>query len=477
MSDIETIQARLPCSVELPAGCGKTETIARLVAGIAGSHGQSLVLTHTHAGVDALRRRFRRIGVPRQSVSVKTIDSWCYDLIGSFPVITGIAVGPEPDWTQSNSYYHAGQQAVASMAVEKMLRLSYDLLVVDEYQDCSTAQHALVQAISGVLPTCIFGDRMQGIFFFTGESVEWEEDVLPAFPPVAIEEIPWRWKTTNPALGSWLLGVRRLLLNGDAVDLSTGPLELRHDGNVAAACFAQPWHPSRTAVIAKWPRDCARLAQRLAGSYTMIEEIEGRHLLEFAERVDLNNGPATAEATLEFAVSCAFGVAKVFNASSRRQIGRGGGLTGKRFGGLQDLVEAIQQLAESPSYTRVLQVLDALARMPGFQTFRREAWLGICDALRMADVTPDLSLRDAVVSCRNKLRVAGRYPESRIIARPLLIKGLEFDNVVLTDPSEYDAHELYVCLTRAARRLSVVAGISIFEPRRPVGRRAQPTSL
>ena len=55
------------------------------------------------------------------------------------------------------------------------------------------------------------------------------------------------------------------------------------------------------------------------------------------------------------------------------------------------------------------------------------------------------------------MRLVGRYPESRILARPLLIKGLEFDYAIVIDPSEYNAHEFYVCLTRASRGLAVVS--------------------
>ena len=56
MSD-EVYQALAQASsgfVESPAGCGKTEAIVRTVGKYCG--GRQLVLTHTHAGVDALRQ-------------------------------------------------------------------------------------------------------------------------------------------------------------------------------------------------------------------------------------------------------------------------------------------------------------------------------------------------------------------------------------------------------------------------------------
>lgn len=60
---VEVVLRALPCSVALPAGAGKTELIAASVAKATQQGGTCLVLTHTHAGVDALRRRMKKFGV------------------------------------------------------------------------------------------------------------------------------------------------------------------------------------------------------------------------------------------------------------------------------------------------------------------------------------------------------------------------------------------------------------------------------
>ena len=52
-----------PCSIELPAGTGKTQLIAA-VASLAGDLGKrTLILTHTNAGVTVIKNRLRRFGV------------------------------------------------------------------------------------------------------------------------------------------------------------------------------------------------------------------------------------------------------------------------------------------------------------------------------------------------------------------------------------------------------------------------------
>lgn len=463
-----TIRDNLPCSVELPAGCGKTELITRLVGELAHESRRSLVLTHTHAGVDALRRRFRRLGVPARSVAVRTIDSWCFELISSYPQLAGIEVADEPDWAESRNYHVAGAAAVDTAATQRMLLASYDLLVVDEYQDCQKWQHALVCTMAQTIPTAVFGDRLQGVFFFgDNEPVSWERDVTSAFPPVDVAVEPWRWKLHSPALGAWLLDARARLMSGDEIDLSSAPLNLTNPAQLNQACYSQPPHPMRTVAIAKWATDCSVLARRLGGNYTMIEEIAGKFLLGFAESIDDGEPGAVAAASVQFAVDCAFGVATPFNSASRRALKKGRPLTAPRFAAVADQAAAINAILADSSPQAVGAVLRSLGRMHGFRLFRREAWHGVLDALRLAAATEGMSAAEAVVQTRNKLRLIGRYPESRILARPLLIKGLEFDYAIVTDPGKYNAHELYVCLTRASRGLTVVGAEAKFAPARP----------
>ena len=50
------VLAHLPCSLEMPAGTGKTQLVAAMAATTTQLGYRTLVLTHTHAGVDAIRR-------------------------------------------------------------------------------------------------------------------------------------------------------------------------------------------------------------------------------------------------------------------------------------------------------------------------------------------------------------------------------------------------------------------------------------
>jgi transposase InsO family protein len=71
-------------------GCGKTHLIARALTRHSGPK-PILVLTHTNAGVAALRGRLDRLQVPRASYRLATLDGWAMRLIATFPGRSGRA--------------------------------------------------------------------------------------------------------------------------------------------------------------------------------------------------------------------------------------------------------------------------------------------------------------------------------------------------------------------------------------------------
>ena len=109
-----------------------------------------------------------------------------------------------------------------------ILASSYARLIVDEYQDCSIPQHAIVYYTAPALPVCVLGDPMQAIFGWQGnELIDWDKYVCQHFPLAGELQTPWRWKNANTeALGRWLLDVRRALREGKPIDLSAAPPEV-----------------------------------------------------------------------------------------------------------------------------------------------------------------------------------------------------------------------------------------------------------
>lgn len=129
------VLANLPCSLEMPAGTGKTQLVAAMAAITTELGHRTLVLTHTHAGVDAIRRRLRKFGVPKQAVHVDTITGWAFDLVRSYPNLAGVTVPAVPDWTKSADYVAGAIKVAQSRAIQDMHAVSFEYFIVDEYQD------------------------------------------------------------------------------------------------------------------------------------------------------------------------------------------------------------------------------------------------------------------------------------------------------------------------------------------------------
>ena len=90
MVDPAALLRRGNSSVVAPAGHGKTEVIAKVAA----LGNRTLVLTHTHAGVHAIRARLKRLGVPTARAAVETVASWSTRYAYAFP---GVAQHPPGD--------------------------------------------------------------------------------------------------------------------------------------------------------------------------------------------------------------------------------------------------------------------------------------------------------------------------------------------------------------------------------------------
>src|SRR5690606_20836824 len=109
--------------------------------------------------------------------------------------------------------------------VNDIVSASYARLIVDEYQDCSQWQHAVVTYAAQTLPTCVLGDPMQAIFGFGVDGLaNWDDDVLASFPLAGELDTPWRWINAGAEpVGRWLLDVRARLQRGEPIDLRTAP--------------------------------------------------------------------------------------------------------------------------------------------------------------------------------------------------------------------------------------------------------------
>ena len=457
-----------PGSIEMPAGTGKTHLLAA-VAAIASEKGRrSLILTHTNAGVDAIRTRLKDFGVGSKFARVDTITGWAFTLSLAYSSIANLTIPEVPDWTLSRDYVDAASRVAVADAIVRVHKLSFSYLLVDEYQDCNTSQHALIKALLGAIPrTIVFGDRLQAIFRFGSDDplVDWDLDVLPSFPACSVEVMPHRWKGHNEALGDWMLEIRQNLMSGAGFNA----LEHQVDGltfilnsqqtSVSQVAFGFRDLNESVVLLDKWPSDIAGHASRLRGSYSVMEELQGKFMREELERLPPDGDHKLAYWLAEFAKKCAIGLGGIDRPISTR-LYNNQGITHYSRPEIAEIIDELDSLRSDPSYDRVVRSAAVIQRNIGVRIYRWEGWRDTLGAIKMTIDNGELPI-DNLARIRDRLRYTGRVSGGsrapRIASRILLVKGLEYDHVVIADLAKFDdPRDLYVALSRARKTVTIV---------------------
>ena len=111
-----------PGFVVAPAGYGKTHLIAESTAR---SAGRQLILTHTYAGVNALRSKMRVLGVNDKFYRIDTIASWALRLSLSYSDTSGWEIERPDDNEQWSALYEACARLLDHEFIRRIVRASY----------------------------------------------------------------------------------------------------------------------------------------------------------------------------------------------------------------------------------------------------------------------------------------------------------------------------------------------------------------
>lgn len=469
--DLEALAAAVldetPCAIEMPAGTGKTHLLAKAVAMAATDAKRSLILTHTNAGVEVLKKRLSKMKVPSSLYKVDTITGFAFSLARSYGTIGEVTVPEIPDWTQSNDYIYGATRVADSVAVKEVLRCSYDYFFIDEYQDCSTQHHQLILTIAQSIPKAIvLGDRLQGIFGFRGQAlVDWE-DVLTSFPLLAVEHTPHRWKDSNPEMGQWLQDIRPLIYNSSVIDLSAVCIpgfewvQITPDA-LGDRAFSFQNSDETVLLLDKWDADVARHASRLGGSYLVMEDVRGRFMAEELERLPLADSYELAIWLAQFAKKCMTGLAGI-DATIQTRLSSNQSVLHYHRDGIQDLLTLLDELRQNPSYEMLLDTSEKFLRHTATRLYRWEGWRDTMSSIR-ASLDTGNSPTNELAAIRDKLRHSGRRQHARVASRTVLVKGLEYDHVIIADASKMrDPKNFYVALTRAKKSITIISSSPII---------------
>ena len=355
-------------------------------------------------------------------------------------------------------------------------------IYVDEYQDCSIGQHNLVMSLSKLLPTVILGDPMQGIFDFD-DNVNKNSigEIEIQFNRLGKLETPHRWiQAKNAGLGHWLGSVRSKLEKSERIDLkSFGDLsnynvslkvlkgknnEERYIEQMNICKYFNANSNDSVVVIVKGDKKyiCHNFAKRCSGIYTSIEEIEGRELFIFIEKLEkLSSNSMLIIEFIKFACKCMTNVNKNLPKSIRE--GKKAKISKKTKN--LDIVKLANNLLERWDCEKVIELLIKLRNISEVKLFRSDLFYRLIGVLNKQKIQPKLTISEAAERFQSEFRFRGRPIKKRkIIATTLLIKGLEFDHAIVLDATTLSKTELYVALTRGVKTLTIISQSSVLDP-------------
>lgn len=462
-------------SIVAPAGCGKTYLITESLKRFKGDK-PVLVLTHTNAGVAALRKRLNQMDVSRASYRLMTLDGWALRIVSYFPQRSGYnekVVSVDDPRQLYPLVRKLAVELVCNHHVDDLLKASYSRVIVDEYQDCSIRQHELVANFARTLPTVVLGDPMQAIFDFGDDPLaDWDADVLSAFPQVHTLSTPYRWERQGqPELGQWLLNVRRSLETGRAIDLQTAPKSVkwirlstkkRYQDLLDAAYTKSPSPNDLVLIIGDSINDALRhrIASQVRGA-TVVEPVELDGLMSFARELDLKNitGSDALGQLLEFAMTVMTGVGSLRLPQRLNTIRKGRG---------RKAVTETERLAlnflDKPTYGLAAELLNSIRREHDVRAYRPLVLNAMTDSLTLCEQGAHASLYEAASRVREQLRYMGRDLPRRAVGSTLLLKGLEAEVAVVLNADILDRRNLYVAMTRGSKRLVICSSKPLLSP-------------
>lgn len=450
-------------AISAPAGCGKTHLICDAIT----KHGGPkpiLVLTHTNAGVGALKTRLAK-RAPDSAYRISTIDGWSLRLIAMFPAGAGL----DPDILKlenpRNDYpavAAATERLLGSGALDDVLAATYSRLIVDEYQDCSPSQHRNIGFLARVLPTVVLGDPLQAIFAFRGAvALDWTTQVEATFKRAGELTIPHRWiNAGEESFGRWLLDLRAELLAGRALDLRNAHANVNWvalDGGrsdyarkLEAGRSPPPGNDGKVIILADSTDKAGqrRYASQIPGA-VVAEAVDLSDLVEFARSFDLRSPKALDQLS-------GYVERVVTNFSADDLVNRVATINAGRERKEPSEIETLAiSFKSTPTYQAAADLASAVAASGGVRVHRPAMLNGLFSMLRQCDADPAVAPLDAATAVRERSRVVGRPLAKRTVGSTLLLKGLEAEMSVVLDIDGMDARHLYVAGTRGSKRLII----------------------
>lgn len=476
--------------VEAPAGCGKTYQGAKYAAAESSglASGRLLILTHTHAACGVFTERTKP---NKKKVEIKTIDSLIVQIAATYHKVLGIPYDVSA-WAFSTKDGFDGlaskvEQLLAKKPIiSRALFVRYPVIVCDEHQDTSWAQHKIILLLfEAGAKLRVFGDPMQALYANTKSKFEqtvanWQE--LKDLGAFAELEVPHRWREGEMHLGDWVVNARKSLRKDRVIDL-TGELPAGLNifvvDNTSKTQRGYQLDRNKRNGIDKVVNESDKLLV-LASTNDTVNSLrsaffrqlviwEGHTRGELSKLVNTLSAPAlsqvdVADATVNFIRSICVG----FSPSSHgdrfvKEIREG--CTGKASKKSLHIQNMARHILNDPNHIGVSKALIHLKKLinvgeAGFQDVKIDYFSELNDAIKIGDYSdPSEGLRQI-----RKIRSYVKSdPPKKCLSTIHKAKGLQCDNAIIMacdgshfSSSEYAIRKLYVALSRAKTQLTIV---------------------
>jgi DNA helicase-2/ATP-dependent DNA helicase PcrA len=460
-----------------PAGYGKTHTIISSVI-LNSSTLPILVLTHTNAGVAAIREKAKTNKIDMHRLVVSTICGYAQMLVDYF-VKNNFSL---PQQNDASLYYKAiiteACKVSFSAPVQLFLSKSYSHIIVDEFQDCSLEQFKLIETIGKMIPIHILGDYLQSIYGFNNDTIVDMNGTECEIYRRNIQtlETPWRWiNASSKELGEELHSIRQRLENELSIDLSKliyvkyfpyneGDKYVNNSPYKRAMSHICNYNGKEKIVLIT-PHD------NILGYRNKI--IKSYHSLILLEAVDAKDFYTVAHDLDEMTASTALKtIVKIFRQYAKktvidRYININGEIKKCRKAEYiqinKKLSEAVEQMTTQYNYLNIIKFIETLERLPDMRIFRCQIIYDAKLALKEAACNKTL-IETAMIKIHNTRRRVGRQIRSKSVGTALLTKGLEFDHVVILDAHLFtDKKFFYVALTRGCKSVTIISEKKILK--------------
>ena len=464
------------------AGHGKTYCITECVK-LSNDNCCQLVLTHTHAGISSLKKKFSEQCIDSHKYDIQTITGFSQRLVLSY------CNRNEIPYSQDDDLYFPyilkkAIKLLSKNSIQKIIQITYQGLFVDEYQDCDINQHSFIMILANLMPVHIFGDPLQGIFDFNEERVSFEKDLVQ-FTQFDLLQKPWRWliNGNNSELGKCILWYRKELhkdktdfklvnnrKSGFNVIIPRGENEIAQLMYISAVIKKIRSESILVLVPSYYDKsqdrlrgDCndrARIKNQLSlYGYTLIEAIDQEDYYNIASKIDeiyikMERARFKVKKIFDILLRLSFNKSELedwIDVGNDRVKNRR-----KEFSKKSECLATIcNTFIVNPCSESFLPIIDFFL----FEQKTKSKRPGIVYANRKCvanSISNGESVYENMNQYKNKIRMSGRKVLGKCIGTTLLTKGLEFDTVIILGANLIrDKRNFYVAISRACKELYI----------------------